>query len=209
MLFIIPGFPFITSGIDLAKLDLRSGMERMMYSVIIISVATMTAWVLAMVLGLKPLSFTTMSLGLWQWIVLRICASFGGVFGFSVMFNSPWKLAVAAGIIGAVSNTLRLEMLDITSVPAPVAAFTGAVAAGVLASALKRMVGYPRISITVPSIVIMVPGLYLYKAVYNLGNMDLSVASSWFASALLIIFALPLGLIFARILTDKTFRYCT
>ena len=141
MLFIIPGFPFITSGIDLAKLDLRSGMERMMYSVIIISVATMTAWVLAMVLGLKPLSFTTMSLGLWQWIVLRICASFGGVFGFSVMFNSPWKLAVAAGIIGAVSNTLRLEMLDITSVPAPVAAFAGAVAAGVLASALKRMVG--------------------------------------------------------------------
>lgn len=209
MLFIIPGFPFITSGIDLAKLDLRSGMERMMYSVIIISVATMTAWVLAMVLGLKPLSFTTMSLGLWQWIVLRICASFGGVFGFSVMFNSPWKLAVAAGIIGAVSNTLRLEMLDITSVPAPVAAFAGAVAAGVLASALKRMVGYPRISITVPSIVIMVPGLYLYKAVYNLGNMDLSAASSWFASALLIIFALPLGLIFARILTDKTFRYCT
>ena len=209
MLFIIPGFPFITSGIDLAKLDLRSGMERMMYSVIIISVATMTAWVLAMVLGLKPLSFTTMSLGLWQWIVLRICASFGGVFGFSVMFNSPWKLAVAAGIIGAVSNTLRLEMLDITSVPAPVAAFAGAVAAGVLASVLKRMVGYPRISITVPSIVIMVPGLYLYKAVYNLGNMDLSAASSWFASALLIIFALPLGLIFARILTDKTFRYCT
>ena len=209
MLFIIPGFPFITSGIDLAKLDLRSGMERMMYSVIIISVATMTAWVLAMVLGLKPLSFTTMSLGLWQWIVLRICASFGGVFGFSVMFNSPWKLAVAAGIIGAVSNTLRLEMLDITSVPAPVAAFAGAVAAGVLASVLKRMVGYPRISITVPSIVIMAPGLYLYKAVYNLGNMDLSAASSWFASALLIIFALPLGLIFARILTDKTFRYCT
>ena len=27
MLFIIPGFPFITSGIDLAKLDLRSGLE--------------------------------------------------------------------------------------------------------------------------------------------------------------------------------------
>ena len=29
MLFIIPGFPFITSGIDLAKLDMRSGMERL------------------------------------------------------------------------------------------------------------------------------------------------------------------------------------
>ena len=30
MLFIIPGFPFITSGIDLAKLDMRSGIERLM-----------------------------------------------------------------------------------------------------------------------------------------------------------------------------------
>ena len=39
MLFIIPGFPFITSGIDLANWICSSGMERMMYSVIIISVA--------------------------------------------------------------------------------------------------------------------------------------------------------------------------
>ena len=28
MLFVIPGFPLITGGIDLAKLDLRSGLER-------------------------------------------------------------------------------------------------------------------------------------------------------------------------------------
>ena len=65
------------------------------------------------------------------------------------------------------------------------------------------------ISITVPSIVIMVPGLYLYRAIYNLGIMSLNVSASWFAAAILIIVALPLGLIFARILTDKMFRYCT
>ena len=35
MLFIIPGFPFITSGIDLAKLDLRSGIERFTYAALI------------------------------------------------------------------------------------------------------------------------------------------------------------------------------
>ena len=43
MLFIIPGFPFITSGIDLVKLDMRSGLERLTYAIIIITVATMTA----------------------------------------------------------------------------------------------------------------------------------------------------------------------
>ena len=209
MLFIIPGFPFITSGIDLAKLDMRSGTERLMYSLIIITVATMTAWILAMLLGLKPLPFLPMDLALWQWILFRLLASFCGVFGFSIMFNSPRRLATAAGLIGALSNTLRLELIDLVNMPPAAAAFIGAFLAGLLASTLKGVAGYPRISITVPSIVIMVPGLYLYKGFYNLGIMSLSTAASWLASALLIILALPLGLIFARILTDRTFRYCT
>ena len=84
-----------------------------------------------------------------------------------------------------------------------------AMIAGLLASAYKKHSGFPRIAITVPSIVIMVPGLYLYRAIYNLGMMNLSISASWFASATLIILALPLGLIFARIMTDKMFRYCT
>ena len=81
--------------------------------------------------------------------------------------------------------------------------------AGLLASAYKKHSGFPRIAITVPSIVIMVPGLYLYRAIYNLGTMNLRISAAWFASATLIILALPLGLIFARIMTDKMFRYCT
>lgn len=209
MLFIIPGFPFITSGIDLAKLDMRSGTERLAYSMIIVTVATMIAWILAMVLGLKPIPFLPLEFALWQWIVFRLLASFCGVLGFSIMFNSPIRLAAAAGIIGAISNTTRLELIDLLSLPPAAAAFIGAFFAGILASTLKGMAGYPRISITVPSIVIMVPGLYLYKGFYNLGIMNLTAAASWLASALLIILALPLGLIFARIITDKTFRYCT
>ena len=47
--------------------------------------------------------------------------------------------------------------------------------------------------------------MYLYRGFYNLGIMSLGPAASWFASAILIIAALPLGLIFARILTDKHF----
>jgi len=54
-----------------------------------------------------------------------------------------------------------------------------------------------------------VHGLYLYRVIYNLGTMNLSISASWFASATLIILALPLRLIFARIMTDKMFRYCT
>lgn len=209
MLFIIPGFPFITSGIDLAKLDMRSGIERLNYALIIILVATMTAWIMALLLHLQPVDFMKISLPVWEWILFRILASFCGVFGFSIMFNSPVRLAEVAAAIGAIANTLRLELVDIAKFPPAAAAFIGALTAGILASLIKNKVGYPRISVTVPSIVIMVPGLYLYKGFYNLGMMSLAVSASWFASAILIIAALPLGLIFARILTDKTFRYCT
>ena len=180
-----------------------------MYSLLIITVATMTAWILAMLLGLKPLAFLPLNLAIWQRILLRLLAGFCGVFGFSMMFNSPIRLAAAAGLIGAVSNTLRLELIDLCSFPPAAAAFLGACLAGLLASTLKGLAGYPRIAITVPSIVIMVPGLYLYKAFYNLGVMHLMAAASWLSSSILIILALPFGLIFARILTDKTFRYCT
>lgn len=209
MLFIIPGFPFITSGIDLAKLDMRSGMERLMYALIIILVATMSAWIMALLLHLKPVDFIRMSMPLEMWILCRLMASFCGVFGFSIMFNSPVRLAAMAALLGAVANTLRLELVDLAGLPPAVAAFIGALTAGILASLIKNKAGYPRISLTVPSIVIMVPGLYLYRGIYNLGMMSLSVAASWFAAAILIIAALPLGLIFARILTDRTFRYCT
>ena len=209
MLFIIPGFPFITSGIDLAKLDMRSGIERLVYALVIIVVATITAWIMALALNLKPVDFPVIKISVGLHILLRLLMSFCGVFGFSIMFNSPIVLAASAAVIGAVSNTLRLELVDMAGMPPAAAAFIGAFCAGILASALKNRVGYPRISLTVPSIVIMVPGLYLYRAVYNLGIMSLVTSASWFAAAMLIILALPLGLIFARILTDKTFRYCT
>lgn len=209
MLFIIPGFPFITSGIDLAKLDMRSGLERLAYAIVIILVATVTAWIMALLFHLKPMDFPPLHLSAGTHLLLRLITSFGGVFGFSIMFNSPCSIAAAAAFIGAIANTLRLELVDFVAIPPAAAAFIGALTAGILASLLKNKLGYPRISITVPAIVIMVPGLYLYKAVYNLGIMSLTTSASWFASAMLIILALPLGLIFARIITDKSFRYCT
>lgn len=209
MLFIIPGFPFITSGIDLAKLDMRSGLERLAYAILIILVATMTAWIMALLLHLQPVQFPALSLTLPEEILFRLLASFGGVFGFSLMFNSPRNLAVCAALIGAVTNTFRLELVSLAGFPPAVAAFLGALLSGLLASCLKSAAGYPRISVTVPSIVIMVPGLYFYRAIYNLGILSLMDSATWFADAILIIVALPLGLIFARIVTDKTFRYCT
>ncbi|MBP3243406.1 MAG: threonine/serine exporter family protein [Ruminococcus sp.] len=206
MLFIIPGFPLITGGIDLAKLDLRSGLERITYALIIIVTATVTGWLTAMICNFSPADFPALELDPVVTVLLRLVTSFCGVYGFSFLYNSKRKLAFTAGLIGMVANTIRLELIDFTPIPVAAAAFIGALSSGLLASALHKKVGYPRITLTVPSIVIMVPGMFMYKGIYYMGLNDISTGGLWLSKAFLIVLALPLGLIFARIFTDNNFR---
>ena len=96
MLFVIPGFPFITSGLDIAKMDMRSGLERLAHAIVIIGVATLVGWVTALVVHLQPENFMPLQLTVLQLMFLRVIASFCGVYGFSIMFNSPRKMAAIA-----------------------------------------------------------------------------------------------------------------
>ena len=206
MLFVIPGFPVVTGVIDISKLDMRSGLERLAYAILIIVMATLTGWTTSMILDFHPQDFEELQLDPLVKCIIRIITSFCGVYGFSFLYNSKRKMAVTAGLIGMTANTLRLELIDFTGMPPATAAFIGALTAGLLASAIKKYIGYPRISITVPSIVIMVPGMFMYKAVYYMGLNDIDSFEMWFTKAILITISIPLGLIFARILTDKNFR---
>ncbi|MBD5431883.1 MAG: threonine/serine exporter family protein [Lactobacillus sp.] len=207
MLFVIPGFPFITSGLDMSKLDMRSGLERLAYAVLIVLIATMSGWAVAMLLQLRPGAMPELKLGIGLLLALRLLASFCGVFGFSIMFNSYPKMAFIAAVIGAIANTTRLSLVDYAHFPAALAAFLGALIAGLLASVVRHRVGFPRIALTVPSIVIMVPGLYMYRGMFNFGITNINVGAYWLTGALMIILALPLGLLAARILTDKKWRH--
>ena len=94
MLFVIPGFPLITGGIDLAKLDLRSGLERVSYALLIILTATMTGWATAAICQFQPADFEPLQLQKWTLLCFRLIASFCGVYGFSRCSTAPekWRL---------------------------------------------------------------------------------------------------------------------
>ena len=207
MLFVITGFPFITSGLDMSKLDMRSGLERLTYAILVIIIATMAGWAVATILNLHPGSMLRLKIDPGMLTFLRLIASFCGVFGFSIMFNSRPPMAATAAIMGAMANTLRLSLVDYEHMAPALAAFIGALTAGLLASVVRQKVGFPRIAITVPSIVIMVPGLYMYRAVFNFGVTNINIGAFWITEALMIVIALPLGLLAARILTDKKWRH--
>lgn len=209
MLFIIPGFPLITGGIDLAKQDMRSGLERLSYALLIILTATCVGWVTAYVLHFHPGDFRALPLGAVTICLLRLICSFLGVFGFSLMFNSPYRTALTAAGVGMVANTLRLELVDLAGLPIGLAAFIGALTAGLIASIINKETEKPRISITVPSIVIMVPGLYMYRGIYYVALSNITDGALWLTRAALIVIALPFGLVVARFLTDPHFRHCS
>lgn len=217
MLFVIPGFPLITSGLDIAKLDMRSGIERLTYATAVIVLATLVGWLVAEVVGLSPDDFRPLGLSAPVLTLLRLAMSFVGVFGFSMMFNSPYRMCATAGAIGAVANTLRLSLVDLdvlapglgleAGCPPEAAAFVGALAAGLLAGAAGLRTSLPRISLTVPSIVIMVPGLYMYRAIYYMCVFDTLGMLNWLVRAVLIVAFLPVGLAVARSLTDTRWRH--
>nr|WP_240951099.1 threonine/serine exporter family protein [Bifidobacterium sp. DSM 109959] len=215
MLFVIPGFPLITSGLDMAKIDFPSGIQRLAYFLCIVLMATLAGWMVASIVHLNPTGFEPLGLNVWVNGALRFVFAFLGVWGFSIMFNSPQRMCLVAAIIGAITDTLRLEIVD-HGVPAEAGAFIGALLAGLLATAWRSSVrkgwlaphfGYPRICLTVPSIVIMVPGLYMYQAMFHLGSFDTLTALDWAFKAFMVIICLPIGLAMARVITDKSWRY--
>ena len=215
MLFVIPGFPMITGGLDMAKIDFPSGIQRVAYVLCIVLIATLAGWMVASIVHLNPQGFEPLGLNPVIECLLRMVFAFIGVWGFSVMFNSPQRMCLVAAVIGMITDTLRLEIVDM-GVPAEAGAFIGALLAGLLASAWRSSVrrgllpphlGYPRICLTVPSSVIMVPGMYMYRAMFYLGAFDTLHALDWAFRAFMVIICLPIGLVMARVLTDKSWRY--
>ena len=215
MLFVIPGFPLITGGLDMAKIDFPSGIQRVAYVLCIILMATLAGWGVAMIVHLNPTGFEPLGLNTWVNTGLRAVTAFLGVWGFSIMFNSPQRMCLVAATIGMITDTLRLTLVDF-GVPAEAGAFIGALLAGLLAAGWRTAVhngllpphlGYPRICLTVPSIVIMVPGLYMYRAMFYLGQFDTLHALDWAFRAFMVIICLPIGLVMARVITDKSWRY--
>ena len=177
--------------------------------------ATLAGWAVAVMVHLHPEGFEPLGLDPRVNGLLRFVAAFVGVWGFSVLFNSPQRMCLTAALIGAITDTLRLELQDFNVAP-EMATFIGAFLAGILASVWRSSVrrgwlpphlGYPRICLTVPSIVIMVPGLYMYRAMWYLGSFQTMNALDWAFRAFMVIICLPIGLAMARVVTDKSWRY--
>jgi uncharacterized membrane protein YjjB (DUF3815 family) len=78
---------------------------------------------------------------------------------------------------------------------------------GVLAAVVAPRMRLPRITLSVPAVVIMVPGAAVYRTFVSLNNGDAEVAVTAGVQALFVVISIAIGLAAARILTDRAWGF--
>lgn len=205
VLYLIPGFPLFSSMLDLSRFDITAGLTRLCYAMAVITAATMSVALVSAMTGLSPMSIDAPTPTA-RWYLLAAVASFVGVGGFALLFNSSRRMVLFAASIGVVANIVRLVMID-AGVQPQYAAYTGGVVVGLLGAVITARTTLPRITMTVPASVIMIPGTAMYRAVHFLNSGDIDQALSNAATAGLIIVWISAGLVTARILTDRDWAF--
>ncbi len=206
VLYLVPGFALVTAALDLAKMDFSAGVARAVYGTIIITSAGLSVWGFAWLTGLSADPIAPLDLPVWAVVSLRLVASFLGVLGFALLFNSTMRMALGAALIGMVANVLRLEMAD-AGAAMQAATVVATLVVGLLAAVVAPRAGVPRITVSVPAVVIMVPGAAVYRALVALNNGDYAAAVGAGVQAFFVTICIAIGLAAARVLTDKAWAF--
>ena len=203
VLFLVPGFPLVASLLDLLQHQTVAGMARLFYGTLILLAAAFGLSVVAAVAGFSNAPAASAPHGVELAAVLwRAVASFAGGCGFAILYNSSLRTVLAVGVLSLAGNDLRLVLHDL-GLALPPATFLGALAVGLLASLARAALREPRITLTVPGIIIMTPGIYAFQTIVMLNQGDMLAAVQAGAVCFFIVGAMAMGLAAARFITER------
>ena len=203
LLFLVPGFPLVTGIIDLVRHDFAGGIQRIVYVAMLVVSAGVAVWSISEAFNWSVTPEYVVSLPAYIHFPLRFFTSFVAAFGFAMLFNSPPKVCAAAALIGAVINTGRIALAVELGMPVPAAVGLAALCAGLLAAAVAAKTRYSRVTLSVPAVVIMIPGVPLYRSLTSLNNGQTLEALEQLSTVLFTIVAIGIGLAISRMLTDR------
>ena len=199
VLFLVPGFPLVAALLDLLKYQTAAAITRFAHCAMILLAATFGLSVVIAAVGLD-LDQPPLELADPLKFVFRALASFVGGCGFAMLYNSAPRTVFEVGLLSLGANALRLGLNDAGMRLAP-ATFLAALAVGLLASAVTRRLKETRIALTVPAIIVMIPGVYAYQMVVLSNHGRMLDALQAAASCGFIVGAMAVGLAVARFIT--------
>ncbi|MDO5751070.1 MAG: threonine/serine exporter family protein [Rothia sp. (in: high G+C Gram-positive bacteria)] len=208
ILYLVPGFPMVTGMLDIARMDFLAGIARLTYVTVLLVSASFSVWVMITIYHLPLAQNELPPMPYWLYVMLLVLASAIAAMGFAMLFAASHTAVLWAGVIAGIANTARILLVNQGWTPylaAVLAVFTVGIMAEVIAPLHKRR--YSRISLSVPAVVTMVPGVPFYTAMSHLSMGDMNSAVGGLAQSLLVFLALGLGLAFVRLLFDKNWIF--
>jgi uncharacterized membrane protein YjjP (DUF1212 family) len=207
VLFLVPGFPLVAALLDLVQHQTMAGIARLFYAVLLTLAAAVGLSIVAALAGLTPTPPGPAGLGIEPMALLwRAAACFAGGCGYGILFNNPLRTIVVVAVLTMVGNELRLALHDL-GFGLPSATFFGAFAVGLGASLVREPLHVPRIALTVPSIIMMTPGLYAFQTIVFLNQGKVTDAIAAAAVCSFAVGAMAMGLIAARFVTERRWRF--
>ena len=206
VLFLIPGFPLVAALLDLLQHQATAGVVRLAYGMTLLLAAAFGLAMVVLVANIAVPVADPRSSDHALTLFLRGVASLAGGCGFAVLYNSTNRTALAVGVLALLGNELRLALQDAGTIQ-PVATFAGALVVGLLASLVWPRLREPRIVLTVPGIIIMVPGSYAFQSVVLFNQGDALGGLQAAVQAGFVVGGMALGLATARFISERKWRY--
>lgn len=206
VIFLVPGFPLVTGGLDIVRLDLDAGIGRLAYAALVMLAMGVGIWAVASLAGVSPEAVPAIEGPVAVLWVMRVVASFLAVLGWALMFNVPWRVAAASALIAVGGNALRLALVDVGVAP-HVATFFGALLIGLVCHWVGWTWKLPVLIMTVPTLLVMIPGSPGVRALMYFNSGDLMNALGNGITVVLQAIAMVAGLAAAMMLTDPEWAF--
>ena len=176
-LFIVPGIPLINSVDDLLDNYIVSGMTRAVNTMLM--VGSMSFGIVFAIKMCQVEDFTMISTRPdSSYLVYAIAAAVASI-GFSTIFNVPKRLLWVVAIGGMISVCTRNFINFDLNMGLPTGSFVGAMIVSLLAIKAVHYVHTPIHVITLPSVIPMIPGVYMYRLMFGIININVIDVSSF------------------------------
>lgn len=201
ILFLVPGFPLFTALLDLARFDFTAGIPRLFYALEVVVVMMLSVATVGMIFSVGRPVVGAAPDGP-EFYPAAVIASFLSVGGFALLFNSSRRMVLTAAAIGAAANLVHLVTASIG-----IEVFLAALFVGVAGGGASSLVRVPRVTVTIPATIVLLPGTKMYSAVHALVHGDVYFTLAIIAEISLILLFIMAGLAMARILTDRAWAF--